>query len=59
MKLIIAYIQKFMCEQVTDALREAHVHGMTIFEGSGVGHQAEGDSDRISTRLCVWALVQR
>lgn len=46
MKMVIAYIQEFMCEKVTDALREAHVHGMTVAECMGFGHQSKDESHR-------------
>ena len=46
MKMINAYIQKFMCEKVTDALREAHIHGITVVECSGFGRQSEEESHR-------------
>ena len=46
MKMINAYIQTFMCEKVTDALREAHIHGVTIVECRGFGRQSEEESPR-------------
>lgn len=44
MKKINAYIQEFMCEKVADDLREARVHGITILECRGFGHQSEDES---------------
>ncbi|MFH0813278.1 MAG: P-II family nitrogen regulator [Pseudomonadota bacterium] len=41
MKMIIAYIQSFMLEKVTDALREKHIHGVTILDCCGFGRLAE------------------
>lgn len=32
MKLIMAYIQPFMVDKVSDVLREMDVHGMTVIE---------------------------
>jgi nitrogen regulatory protein PII len=46
MKMITAYVQEFMCEKVTDALREAHVHGITVVPCMGFGEQSEGASHR-------------
>ncbi len=37
MKQITAYIQPFMADKVTDALRDAGIHGMTMFPCSGFG----------------------
>lgn len=42
MKLITAYIQPFMAEKVTDALRAAKVHGVTFMPCQGFGRIAEG-----------------
>mgnify|MGYP000899243151 CR=1 FL=1 len=44
MKLIVAYIHEFMAEKVTDALRAAKVHGVTIAPCQGFGDIAEGSS---------------
>ena len=44
MKLIVAYVQEFMAEKVTDALRAAKVHGVTIVPCQGFGDIAEGNS---------------
>ena len=42
MKLITAYIQPFMAEKVTDALRTAHVHGVSVLACQGFGRMTEG-----------------
>jgi nitrogen regulatory protein PII len=42
MKLITAYIQPFMAEKVTDALRTANVHGVTVLACQGFGRMAAG-----------------
>lgn len=44
MKLIIAYIQPFMAEKVTDALRTAKVHGVTVLPCQGFGRITENKS---------------
>lgn len=41
MKLINAYIQPFMTEKVTDALRAAEVRGMTIVPCQGLGRMSD------------------
>ena len=46
MKIINAYIQEFMCEKTTDALREAHIHGITVVQCMGFGQQSEEESHR-------------
>ncbi len=43
MKLITAYIQSFMLEKVTDALREKHIHGVTVLNCQGFGRLREGN----------------
>ncbi len=40
MKQITAYIQPFMADKVTDALRDAGIHGMTLLPCSGFGRLA-------------------
>ena len=42
MKAIVAYIQPFMEEKVTDALRIRRIHGATVFRGEGFGRLVEG-----------------
>jgi nitrogen regulatory protein PII len=42
MKLITAYIQPFMTEKVTDALRVSRVHGVTVLSCQGFGRMADG-----------------
>ncbi len=37
MKQITAYIQPFMADKVTDALRDAGIHGMTLLPCRGFG----------------------
>ena len=44
MKLITAYIQPFMAEKVTDALRTAKVHGVTVLPCQGFGRITEDKS---------------
>lgn len=44
MKLIVAYIQPFMAEKVTDALRAAKVHGVTVLPCQGFGRITEDKS---------------
>ena len=42
MKLIAAYIQPFIAEKVTDALRVANVRGVTVLACQGFGRMTEG-----------------
>jgi len=42
-KLVTAYIQPFMLDKVSDALREMDVHGMTVVECRGFGRQTYGE----------------
>ena len=44
MKLIVAYIQPFMADKVSDALRAAKVHGVTVVECQGFGRITEDKS---------------
>ena len=44
MKLIVAYIQPFMADRVSDALRAARVHGVTVVQCQGFGHITEDKS---------------
>ena len=44
MNLIIAYIQPFMTDKVSDALRAAGVHGVTFLQCQGFGHHPEDNS---------------
>ena len=39
MKLVVAIIQPFKLEDVRDALTQVGVHGMTVSEVKGFGHQ--------------------
>ncbi len=41
MKEIKAYIQPFMLQKVTDALRKIHVHGMSVSELKGFGREKD------------------
>ena len=41
MKEVKAYIQPFMLQKVTDALREIHVRGMTVSELKGFGREKD------------------
>jgi len=43
MKLVTAYIQRFMAEKVTDALRQINVHGITVLNCEGFGGRTSGD----------------
>lgn len=43
MKLIMAYIQPFMVDKVSDTLREMDVHGVTVIECRGFGRQTHGE----------------
>jgi nitrogen regulatory protein PII len=40
MKKITAYIRPFMADKVTDALRDAGIHGMTVLPCRGFGRMA-------------------
>lgn len=42
MKIIVAYIQPFMLEKVTDALRANKVHGVTVVQCEGFGRRVDG-----------------
>jgi nitrogen regulatory protein PII len=46
MKLIVAYIQPFMADRVSDALRAAGVHGVSIVPCHGFGRVAEDKAPR-------------
>jgi len=41
MREIKAYIQPFMLQKVTDALRKIHVHGMSVSELKGFGREKD------------------
>lgn len=41
MKMVTAYIQPFMTEKVTDALRSCKVHGVTMVSCQGFGRMAD------------------
>ena len=41
MKKIEAYIQTFMLKKVEDALREIHIHGMTVADVRGFGREKD------------------
>jgi nitrogen regulatory protein PII len=41
MKKIEAYIQPFMLIKVTDALRDIHVHGMSVIDAKGFGREKD------------------
>ena len=45
MRLLTAYIHDFMTEKVTDALRTANIHGVTVIKCEGFGRLAS-DGDR-------------
>jgi nitrogen regulatory protein PII len=42
MKAIVAYIQPFMLEKVTDALRMKRIHGATVIPCQGFSRRIEG-----------------
>ncbi len=42
MKAIVAYVQPFMLEKVTDALRAKKIHGVTVIQCQGFGRRIEG-----------------
>ncbi len=42
MKAIVAYVQPFMLEKVTDALREKKIHGVTVIQCQGFGRRIDG-----------------
>ncbi len=44
MKAIVAYIQPFMLEKVTDALRTKKIHGVTVIQCQGFGRRIDGDN---------------
>lgn len=44
MKAITAYIQPFMLEKVTDALRGRKIHGVTVIQCEGFGGRIEGET---------------
>jgi nitrogen regulatory protein P-II 1 len=44
MKAIVAYVQPFMLEKVTDALRAKKIHGVTVIPCQGFGRRIEGDT---------------
>ena len=44
MKAIVAYVQPFMLEKVTDALRVRKIHGVTVIHCEGFGRRIEGET---------------
>jgi nitrogen regulatory protein P-II 1 len=42
MKAIVAYVQPFMLEKVTDALRAKKIHGVTVIQCQGFGRRTDG-----------------
>lgn len=42
MKVIFAYVQPFMLEKVTDALRAKNIHGVTVLQCQGFGRRIDG-----------------
>lgn len=42
MKAIVAYVQPFMLEKVTDALRARKIHGVTVIRCEGFGRRMDG-----------------
>jgi nitrogen regulatory protein PII len=42
MKAIVAYVQPFMLEKVTDALRAKKIHGVTVIQCQGFGRRIDG-----------------
>jgi nitrogen regulatory protein PII len=46
MKAIAAYIQPFMQEKVTDALRAKKIHGVTVLPCQGFGRRTDGKTPR-------------
>jgi nitrogen regulatory protein PII len=47
MKQINAYVQPFMADKVTDALRNANVHGVTVLSCRGFGRLAKESGDTL------------
>jgi nitrogen regulatory protein P-II 1 len=41
MKKVEAYVQTFMLNKVEDALREMHIHGMTVMDVRGFGREKD------------------
>jgi nitrogen regulatory protein PII len=46
MKAITAYVQPFMLEKITDALRLRKIHGMTVIQCQGFGRRIDGRTPR-------------
>lgn len=44
MKIVIAYVQPFMLERVTDALRAKQIHGVTVIQCQGFGRRTDGQA---------------
>lgn len=44
MKMVIAYVQPFMLEKVTNALRARKTHGVTVLQCQGFGRRTDGPS---------------
>lgn len=42
MKIVYAYVQRFMTEKVVDVLRQEGVHGLTVMACEGVGPLNQG-----------------
>ena len=59
MKLITAYIQSFMAEKVTDALRTAKVHGVTVLPCRGFGRMTEDKTPHYLEETATLGFVAR
>ena len=44
MKAIVVYVQPFMLEKVTDALRAGKIHGVTVILCQGFGRRIDGEA---------------
>jgi len=59
MKVIFAYIQPFMKEKTTDALRINNVHGVTVVPCEGFGRRIDGQEPRYEDKSVVLGFAQK
>lgn len=59
MNLITAYVQPFMAEKVTDALRTARIHGVTVLSCQGFGRITEGKSPHYMEEAAALGFVDK
>lgn len=53
MKLITAFIQPFMLDKVTRALRQSGIDSFSVTEIRGAGHEQIGEADYLSKKIRI------